>query len=183
MSTLVQTEVAEWAPARSGKRLPERRWFVLHTRGNQEKKVAEQLSARHVEHFLPVTRHDRQYGRRREQVELPLFTGYVFLFGFPQDAYEQDRARRLVQIIEVRNQKRLDWELANIRQALERGADLSPHRHLREGVRVRVHRGPFEGLEGMIEDRTHRNRLVMQVDMLGRSVALELDGDVLESLD
>lgn len=180
---LVQPAATQPWPGISSRRGAEARWFVLHTRYNQEKKVAEQLAARGVEHFLPLTQHTRRYGRRRMQVELPLFSGYIFLLGSPQDAYEQDRTRRLVQIIEVRDQLRLEWELSNIRMALECGVDLSPYRHLHEGVRVRVTEGPFEGLEGVIEDCTRPDRLILQVEMLGRSVAVELHGAALETLE
>jgi len=53
---------------------------------------------------------------------------------------------------------------------------------LRVGVRVEVRSGPLRGLQGLIEDRTRRNRLVLQVNMLGKAASLEIDGALLDPL-
>ena len=157
-------------------------WFVLHTRARQEKAVAHYLAQRRIEHFLPLSEQVRYYGRRKLRVELPVFPGYVFLRGSAEQAYEADRTRRLAQIIRVRDQQRIAWELSNIRLALEREAVLEPYPYLKQGIRVEVRSGPMKGLQGVIEAR-HADRLVLQVDMLGQAVSVEVDGSLLEPLE
>ncbi|MEX0887398.1 MAG: transcription termination/antitermination NusG family protein [Phycisphaeraceae bacterium] len=174
------------APAPSSATVPataadEPRWFVLHTRSRQEKAVATYLQQRHVEHFLPLMEQVRYYGRRKARVELPVFPGYVFLRGTAEQAYDADRTRRLAQIIRVPDQARLDWELANLRLALEKRVVLEPYPYLKEGVRAEVRVGPMRGLQGVIEGR-HADRLVLQVDMLGQAVSVEVDGSLLDPL-
>ena len=115
--------------------------------------------------------------------ELPLFDGYVFLYGPIEEAYETDRSGRIVQIIHVSDQSGLERELANIRLAMQCGAKLDPYPYLREGVRACVRSGPLRGLEGVIESRTACNRLILQVQILGRATAIELDGAALEPLE
>lgn len=166
-------------PHRSNRRL----WFVLHTRSRQEKAVASHLRARGISHFLPLITHVRWYGGRKTQVELPLFAGYVFLSGTLEQAYEAEASRRLARVIHVPDQEHLDNELRNIRLALEHHVPLDPYPYLRTGIRAEVRSGPFRGLRGVIESRTRTNRLILQVDMLGRAVSLELDGAVLEPLE
>jgi hypothetical protein len=158
-------------------------WIVLHTRSRQEKAVASQLTALGVIHFLPLLRQPRCYGRHKLAVDLPLFPCYLFLHGRPEQAYEPQRAGRLAQIIAVADQQTLDWELRNIRLALNAKAPLERHPQLSAGVRARVCSGPLRGLEGVIERRSRQNRLVLQVATLGMAVGLDIDSNLLEPLE
>ena len=117
------------------------------------------------------------------KVEVPLFASYLFLRGEVEDVYAADRTGRVAQIISVTNQNRLDWELQNIQLALVRGADLNSHARLLAGTPVAVRSGPFRGLQGLVESDQHAGRLVLQVDMLGRAVSLEIDSSLLDRLD
>ena len=161
----------------------DQRWYVLHTRSRQEKAVAAHLAARNIPHFLPLMSHVRYYGRRKLVVELPLFPSYVFLRGRLEHAYEADRTRRLSRIIHVADQQQIDWDLNNIRLAVEHKVPLDPYPHLKIGIQAEVRSGPFRGLQGVIEDRTRLDRLILQIDMLGRAVSLEIDGALLEPLE
>lgn len=159
-------------------------WFLLRTRSRQEKIIANDFAARGVAYFLPLVNTVRYYGKRKTQVELPLFPGYVFLRGTPEDAYGADRAGRLAQIIPVVDQHGLNDELRNISFALNQSVPLSePFAMLRKGVRVEVRCGPLRGLRGVIEDRAKRSRLLLQVQTLGQYVSLELDGNMLDVID
>src|SRR5580700_8237318 len=55
------------------------RWYAAYTSANHEKRVAEQLGVREVEHFLPLYSSVRRWKDRRVMLELPLFPGYVFV--------------------------------------------------------------------------------------------------------
>ncbi|HTL29288.1 MAG TPA: transcription termination/antitermination NusG family protein [Tepidisphaeraceae bacterium] len=157
-------------------------WFVLHTKSRQEKRLAEELCAGGISHFLPQLQLTRRYGDRRAIVNVPLFPGYLFLRGTVEDAYRAERTRRVAKIIPVRDQQRISWELRNISLALAYHAVLEPYHALQRGIRVQVVAGPFMGLEGVIEERKS-DRLVLQVEMLGRAVSLEVDGAVLEPIE
>ncbi len=158
-------------------------WHVLHTKSRQEKVVAADLGAMGIAHYLPLLRQVRYYGRRKAQVEAPLFPGYVFLRGTVEEAYQADRTQRIAHIIRVAAQEQLDWELRNLHLALTRQAPLVPYPYLKKGTRVEVRSGPFRGLQGVVEDRASGDRLILKVDILGRAVSLEIDGALLERLD
>lgn len=158
-------------------------WFVLHTRSRQEKILARELDGRQIAYFLPIVRRVRYYGVRRAMVEVPLFPGYLFLRGSLDEAYAADRTHRVAQIIEVGDQARIDWELKNVYLATAGGVDLDPYPFLKKGVRVEVRAGPLRGLQGVVEDATRKDRLVLQVDVLGRASSLEIDGSLLDVLD
>lgn len=158
-------------------------WFVLHTKSRQEKVVAADLAAMGIAHYLPLLTQVRFYGKRKATIEAPLFPGYVFLRGSADQAYAADRTKRIAQIIRVATQQQLDWELKNLHLALTRQAPLVPYPYLQKGIRVEVRSGPFRGLQGIIEDRLANQRLILQVDMLGQAVSLEMDGALLEPLE
>lgn len=159
-------------------------WFVLRTRARQEKILAHDLSARSLGVFLPLVKKIRYYGKRKACVDLPLFPGYVFLRGSNDEAYQADRTRRIAQIIPVHNQARMDLELQSLFVALDNEAPLDPYPYLKEGVWVEVRCGPFQGVRGMIESRTSQtNLLILQVEMLGRAVSLQIDASLLDVIE
>lgn len=154
-------------------------WRVLWTRSRQEKALSDLLAARGIEHFLPLVRRVRYYGRRKQAVTIPLFPGYVFLRGRIEDAYEADRTDRVVQILAVPDQAALDEDLAGIRLALERNGGLEPAPVLDRGTLVEVTSGPMRGLRGWIDRSAPDDRLVLCVRMLGRAADLEIDRTLL----
>lgn len=176
-----QRPVADAAEGVAAGGLPtEGRWHLLHTKSRQEKLLSDELHRIGIGHFLPLVTHPRVYGNRKIRVELPLFPGYLFLRGSLEDAYTAGRTHRVAQIIEVADQTRLDWELCNLGMALRNRAALDPYPYLKKGLRVEVRSGPLRGLQGLIEDRLTSGRLVLQVEMLGRAVSLEVHGAQLD---
>jgi transcription antitermination factor NusG len=176
-------ELAESAAILTRSSRPHASWHVLHTLSRQEKSLSRDLLAMNVAHYVPLVRHIRYYGKRKAVVEEPLFPGYVFLLGSLDEAYVADRTKRVANIIKVNDQDRMEWELRNLQLALGRNATLNPFPHLRKGLRVHIRSGPFQGIEGLIEDRTRNNRVLLQVDVLGRAVGLEVDGARLDVID
>ncbi len=157
-------------------------WHVLHTKSRQEKVLSEDLAALSIAHFLPLVRSVRYYGKRKAVVDEPLFPGYIFLRGSIEQAYIADRTRRVAHIIKVADQQLIDWELRNLSMALANTAALMAYPFLKEGVRVEVRSGPFRGLQGVIDGRSKNDRLLLQVNTLGRGVSLEIDGSLLEPI-
>jgi transcriptional antiterminator NusG len=158
-------------------------WHVLQTKSRMEKMLARDLSARGIDYFLPIQHRITYSGSRKIITELPLFPGYLFLKGSLDDVYTADRSKRVAKIICVAQQDKLEKELTNIRLALEGKATLDPYPYLRAGSRAEVKFGPMRGLAGIVEQRLGMTRLVLQIDMLGQAVSLEIDASLLDPLD
>jgi transcription termination/antitermination protein NusG len=156
-------------------------WFVLHTRSRQEKALAEDLAAAKIAYYLPLVRRVRVHGLRKAVVDLPLFPGYVFLRGMLEQAFVADRTKRVARIIKVADQEQLDWELRNLHLAITHEVSFETYSSLKRGVRVEVRAGPLMGLQGIVEERK-RDRLYVQVQMLGSGVSLEIDEALLDSV-
>jgi len=155
----------------------------LRTKSRQEKVLSKDLSAHGIGNFLPMISTERVYAGQRFLVELPLFPGYLFLRGSVDDAYYADRTRRIAQIIRVTDQKRLNGELSSLATVLSSSQRLDPFPFLKAGVRVEIRCGPLQGVRGVIEDRTRRHRVILQVDALGQAVSLEVDAAIVDLID
>jgi transcription antitermination factor NusG len=158
-------------------------WFVLHCRPRQEQCVLDHLAAQRVHAYAPHLQQVRFYGKRKVKKAYPLFPGYVFLKGCREDAYSVDRVRGVVQIIDPPDQDQLEWELSNVNMALELNAPLVECARLRVGTRVEVRSGPFKGMQGLIEASRSDDRIVLQVDMLGRAMSVEIDASLLDRIE
>ena len=163
--------------------IPTPLWHVLHTRARQEKALAKALLAAGIEHYLPVVNRVSFRGRRKCIIQEPLFASYLFLHGSVEATYFAIATKRVANAICVTDQQRFAQELKQIRLALENRAELSPSRYLEVGRRVRVVSGPFIGIEGLIEERSKIDRLVLQIAALGRATSLEIDADLLELVE
>jgi len=154
----------------------EARWYAAYTSANHEKRVSEQLGVREVEHFLPLYACLRRWKDRRVKLELPLFPGYVFV---------RTALRNRLQVLQVPGVVRLVGfdgaptelpgdEIETLRTGLRDGLQAQPHSYLTVGRRVRVQRGPLMGLTGILLRRKSGARFVVSVDLIQRSVAVEL---------
>ena len=159
------------------------RWYVLHTRSRQEKALARTLTASGIAHYLPLTKRPRYRRGRKLFVEEPLLASYLFLPGSIEATYIATATKRVANVINVADQDRFAGEIRQIRYALGNGAELSPYRYLTVGRRVRVSAGPFRGIEGLIEVSAKADRLVLQIDALGRATSLEIDAGLLDPVD
>lgn len=158
-------------------------WFVLHTRNRQEKVLHQTLVSKGVGSFLPLMTVVKLYGKRKAKVQEPMFPGYLFLRGGLDEAYSADRSGRVVNIIKVHDQQKLDWELSNLNVAMATAAPLEPFAYLTEGRRVEVRCGPFRGMQGVVEKRGMPGRLFLQIGMLGRAMSMEVDASLLDPVD
>ncbi len=158
-------------------------WYALHTKARQEKALARTLLASGIEHYLPLHDRVRYRGRRKVVVHEPLFASYLFLRGTKESTYTAVATKRVANVIAVADQAQFVHELTQLRRALAAGAELGPYGFLSVGRRARVTAGPFKDIEGLVEAWHKSNRLVLQIQALGRAASLEIDAGLLEPVD
>jgi transcriptional antiterminator RfaH len=155
-------------------------WFVAHTHSRTEKVLARYLDAWRNPFYLPLgERRTRRSGRTFISY-VPFFPGYVFLRGGHESRAAALRSGVIVRLLDVSDQDLLDRELAEIRALQVSGASLVVHPYLSPGNAVRIREGPFAGHFGVVVREKGATRLVVSVSMLRRSVAVELERDVVE---
>lgn len=152
-------------------------WYAVYTRFQHEKSAARLLEGKGFEILLPLYQSLHRWKDRNKLVTLPLFPCYLFL--------KTALARR----VEVLKTPGVRWIVGNtngdipvpegeidaIRRVASTPSRIQPHPFLRHGQAVRVRSGPLEGLEGILTRVKNQFRVVISVELVQRSVAVEVD--------
>jgi transcription antitermination factor NusG len=152
-------------------------WFAAYTCANHEKRVASHFEARAVDHFLPVYRSVKRWKDRSVRLEQPLFPGYIFV---------RLAAAARLRVLEVPGVVRLvgfngqpyplpENEIESLRKGIVHELRIVPHPYLKIGSRVRIVGGPLEGAEGILIRKKNVHRVVLSLELIARSVAVEVD--------
>jgi transcription antitermination factor NusG len=157
-------------------------WYALYTNARHEKVVARQLEERCIETFLPLYRTWHRWKDRRKQVELPLLPSYVFIRMQEEHKPRVLKVSGAISVVSFNGKMAAlpEREIDALRNALESQIYAEPCPYLKIGRKVRVVRGPMAGAEGILSRKKDKCRVVISVDVLMRSVAVELDDCDLE---
>ena len=157
-------------------------WWALYTRHRHEKAVAEMLAAKDFEVFLPLYESIRRWSDRQMRITLPLFPCYVFVRGGLHRRLDVVTTPGVHMILFHGEHVAIipDSEIQAIRKAVDGPSRIEPHPFLKCGERVRVIRGSLEGVEGILVRKKNAYRLVLSVDMMAQSAAVEIDASDVE---
>jgi transcription termination/antitermination protein NusG len=153
-------------------------WFALYVKPRHEKNVACILRGNGYDEFVPL------YNRRTPSrtTELPLFPSYVFC------RFDENRRLPILKIPGVfsivglagRPARVAEDEIAALQRVVAAGIAREPWLALTAGAKVRIAAGPLQGIEGVVVAHKNSTRLIVSVDLLKRSVAVEMDRHWLE---
>jgi transcriptional antiterminator RfaH len=159
------------------------RWWVLYTKARQEKAVARELLGYEVPFYLPIVRKTSICRGRKVTSHVPLFSGYVFLFGSDEHRVTALTTNRISRVLAVYDPERLRQDLRQIFRLIASNMPLTVEARLVPGDRVRVRNGPFDGLEGTVIRRQGETRLMVAVNFLQQGASVEIDDFMLEPID
>jgi transcription antitermination factor NusG len=151
-------------------------WRALRVRPRWEKLVAGAIHGKEYEAFLPLYRKRSQWSDRVKEVELPLFSGYVFCRGDFSGGPRLVTTPGVIGILSFGGVPAMisEGEIEAIKSVIQSGLCAEPWPYLREGQRVRVHAGALTGVEGILVRTKNDCRVVLSVEALCRSVAVEV---------
>jgi len=157
-------------------------WCAIYTRHQHEKAIAQILSAKGLEVFLPLYNATRRWKDRTMHLSLPLFPCYLFLRGMQERRLEVVTTPGIVSLLAINGEPATipESEIESVRRVIEWGNRVEPHPFLRCGDRVRVISGPLQGLEGILVRKKNLCRLVLSIEILERSAAVEVDVSAVE---
>jgi transcription termination/antitermination protein NusG len=170
----------EWKVLDDGARA---RWYAITTRSRHEKSVRDLLRRKQIEAFLPLYETIRTWKNGDHRVHLPLFPGYAFVHMALRDRLQVLKVPGVVRLVGFNgNPVPLgDEEVESLRQALVAGVKAAPHPYLTVGRRVRIIAGALRGREGILLRKKGDVRVVLSVDLIQRSVLVNIDANWLES--
>jgi transcription antitermination factor NusG len=152
-------------------------WHALFTRHQHEKSVASALSNKTHEVYLPLYRSVRQWQDRAKRLWLPLFPCYVFIRAGMDRQLQILTTPGIIHIVGCGGRPAIipQEQVDAVRLMIESRLTVETHPYLQFGDRVRVKTGPLMGLEGILTRKKGVARLVVSMEMLGRSAAVEID--------
>jgi transcription antitermination factor NusG len=164
--------------------LSELPWYAIYTRHQHEKMVAQNLTSKGFKTFLPLYVTTRNWKDRTKTLSLPLFPCYVFLKGGLERQLQIITTPGIHGMVSSGGQPAAIplFEIEAIRRVVESGMRVEAHPFLKCGDLVRVKRGPLEGIHGILVRKKNLCRLVLSVEMLGKSVVMEIDAIQVEKV-
>ena len=155
----------------------DRCWFAAYTHARHEKKVAQLLQQRGIENFLPLYRSVRHWKDRRKELDLVLFPGYVFVHVALSEKLRVLQLPGVLSFVSFNGQPAAlsSDDIEALRTALTHGVQADHHPYLTTGRRVKVMRGPLAGAQGILVRLKNNCRIVISIDVIMRSVSVEID--------
>ena len=122
---------------------------------------------------------------RVKYVEVPLFSGYLFGHFALQDKVAVLETFGVARIVGVNGTAVPvpDEQISAVRTMIEHRLPYDPHPYLVEGMRVRIKRGLFMGVEGTLTTKKQQHRLVINIDLIQQAVAVDVDSADVEPLE
>lgn len=159
-------------------------WFAVQVRPRYEKLVAQVLENKGYEQFLPLQRQRRAWSDRIKKIDQPLFPGYLFARFDPSSRLPILITPGVIRVVaSAGTPLPVDVkEIDAIRAIVSSGLAAQPWPYLTVGQRVSIGHGSLRGLEGILVAVKNSRRLVLSVTLLQRSVAVEIDQEVVTAV-
>lgn len=162
--------------------LHDRQWYAVYTTSRHEKRIAEHFAGREVESFLPLYRTlTRWKNGCKKLVHKPLFPNYLFV---RITQHERTRVLGVPGVVTLVGCRRggtaLPEQLIHSLRSGLQSLQVEPHPYLVVGEFARIVRGPFEGMEGVVVRKKSNLRIVLTIDLIMKSVAVEVEAGDLE---
>jgi transcription antitermination factor NusG len=152
-------------------------WHVVYTRHQHEKTVNRLLEGKGIETLLPLRSTVSQWKDRSKLIELPLFPCYVFFRAGSESWLQVLKIPGVHMMVPGCGGPAIvpPAEIEAVRRLTENCKSVEPYPFLRQGDRVRVKSGALAGVEGFLVRKKNFYRLVVSVEILGKSAATEID--------
>jgi transcription antitermination factor NusG len=161
-------------------------WYAVQTRARHERVVMQRFQDKGLTAFLPVITEKRRWSDRWKEVELPLFSCYVFVKIM---ATNEDRLRVLCtdSVFDFVGATRQgtpipDEQIEAVQTIVNERINWETFPFLKIGQRVRIRSGSLTGVEGILVSRSGKRSVVVSVDAIQRSLAVRVEGYEIEAV-
>lgn len=157
-------------------------WYAVYTIVRHEKAVNLALTEKNIDTFLPIKKVVNRWKDRKKEVHIPLFPGYLFVNSSLENRLKILSTRGVIQILGINGfpTSVSNEQIESIKSILETNLICDPCPYLTQGKEVIIIRGPLEGTSGRIVERKGEYRLILSMDLIKRSVSVEVDIDDVE---
>ena len=163
------------------------RWYAVYVKSRYEKKTSKLLEDKHIEVYLPFLKRLKQWSDRKKMVEEPLFKSYIFVHSDLKNYYDILNTPGVVRFIgfEGKPVPVPDNQIVAVRQFVgEYDSDygFDELQNLHEGQLVEILYGEMKGLVGRLVSLKGKQRLVVDIESVGRSIPINISRTQVRSL-
>lgn len=163
------------------------RWYAVYVKSRYEKKTCKLLEDRHIEAYLPLLNRLKQWSDRKKMVEEPLFKSYIFVRTDLKNYYDILNTPGVVRFVgfEGRPAPVPDNQIMAVRQFVgynDGALELDEIQSLHEGQLVEIVYGEMKGLVGRLVSFNGRQRLIVDIESVGRSIPINISRSQVRSL-
>jgi len=161
------------------------RWYALHTRSRFEQKVYDGLCGKSLEAFLPRIQVMSRRKDRRKMIMIPMIPGYVFVRSLLQ-AEEHLQILKTIGVVRMvgfrgKAAPANEEEISSLMILDGTDRTVQNRDYMKKGDQVILAEGPLKGLMGFyLHHKDKTDRVVVSVELLHRSVEVEIEGWALE---
>jgi transcription antitermination factor NusG len=155
-------------------------WFVIHVKPRWEKKFARYCYQHKINYYLPLQDSIKTYDTRKVVFTTPLFPGYIFVKCRLADKSVLLRSGSVVKFLQVPDEVELLLDLNNIYDTLSRHLPVEPHVYVKEGYQVKITKGPFVGIEGVVIDADNPLEVIVGIHLIQQAVCIQVDPTQIE---
>lgn len=160
-------------------------WYAIYTKPRHEKKVYQQLVDKDIVAFLPMTKSLRQWKDRRKWVEMPLFTGYVFIDILLKNKIEALQTHGVVKMVSFGGVPASipDWQIEQLKKVISQPESLRLEQYLKKGDTVEVIAGPLKGVKGYLREVRGETRVAILIDGIYQSASFEVQKNFVKRIE
>lgn len=152
-------------------------WYAIYTRPRHEKSVFTSLEEKEIDAFLPLTREIRQWKDRKKEVEIPLFSGYVFINIELKNRLYALETNGVVRLIGFGGKPAQipDWQIEQLKRLVESQTTVIPENWLRTGDSVEVTEGPLAGIRGYLQEKRGQHSVVILLEGIRQAASFVVE--------
>ncbi|UBM62726.1 UpxY family transcription antiterminator [Candidatus Sulfidibacterium hydrothermale] len=165
----------------------EKTWYALYVKSRNEKKVATELKGLNIDYYLPLEKKLKQWSDRKKWVEEPLFRSYIFVHIEQKEYYEVLRINGAVKYVSFEGKavavppRQIDAIKIYLQQK-DPETDMNPS-DWQEGKEVEVMSGKLTGLRGKLVKVNGKNRVKVEIEVVGSAIILNISRKQLRIID
>lgn len=161
-----------------------RNWFALYIHSRCEFKVNELLKSQNIITYLPIKKVIRKWSDRKKEIELPLFSGYIFINGTEKERLIALQQNHIVRCISDAGKPAIipNWQIENLKKMILISNDVNVMEGLAKGKELEIKSGPFKGVRGVLLNVENKKQLAISIEILNRTVVIHISEEDVKSI-
>lgn len=162
-----------------------RKWFALYVNVRHEKKAMQKLLEKGIEAYVPIIKQMRQWSDRKKLVEVPLFTGYVFVKLLPSEMEKPRWVAGVINYLKFENKPAVirNEEIEGLKYFVSNGFDLEVEKKIvLPGQRVKINLSQFRDFTGIVESISENEYVMVSFEGIGKNLVVKAPVKALKAL-